>query len=237
VERILKQLGGVLSLNIVALPGMIELLDRATRDGIFRAGALRTDLERIAKTDKYRLLDANRLLDRLIDHRIIQLGLLLQCPTCRQRSWHSLSASDYEMNCPKCLQSFSLPQPARIRWAYRTIGPFSLPRYAYGGYTVLLAHRFFSRLLDGATTPLFSFIATKDGKQVEIDLGLFCQRMHYGNLETELVFAECKTFSEFARTDINKMAEFMSAFPGAVMVFATLRKSLTAKEQRLLRLW
>jgi hypothetical protein len=237
VERILKQLGGVLSLNIVALPGMIELLDRATRDGIFRAGALRTDLVRIAKTDKYRLLDANRLLDRLIDHRIIQLGLLLQCPTCRQRSWHSLSASDYEMNCPKCLQSFSLPQPARIRWAYRTIGPFSLPRYAYGGYTVLLAHRFFSRLLDGATTPLFSFIATKDGKQVEIDLGLFCQRMHYGNLETELVFAECKTFSEFARTDINKMAEFISAFPGAVMVFATLRKSLTAKEQRLLRLW
>jgi hypothetical protein len=31
------------------------------------------------------------------------------------------------------------------------------------------------------------------------------------------------------------MAEFISAFPGAVMVFATLRKSLTAKEQRLLR--
>src|SRR5207253_11437976 len=108
---------------------------------------------RIAKTDKYHLLDAGRLLERLIENRVIQLGLLLQCPTCRQRSWYSVSAADYELSCPKCLQLFSLPQPARIRWAYRTIGPFSLPHYAYGGYTVLLTHRFFSRLLDGATTP------------------------------------------------------------------------------------
>jgi hypothetical protein len=234
-ERILKQLGGVLTLNILSLPSMIELLDRATRDGILRAGAMRTELVHIAKTDKYRFLDANRLLDRLIEHQIIQLGLFLQCPTCRQRSWHSVTAADYEMICPKCLQSFSLPLPGRLRWAYRTIGPFSLPRYAYGAYAVLLTHRFFARLLDCATTPMFSFIAKKHDKQIEVDLGLFCHLMRYGNLETDLVFAECKTFSEFARTDVERIGRLSTVFPGAVMVFATLRKSLKPKEQRLLR--
>jgi len=82
---------------------------------------------------------------------------------------------------------------------------------------------------------MFSFIAKKDDKQIEVDLGLFCQLMRHGNLETDLVFTECKTFSEFVRTDVDKMGRLGSVFPGAVMVFATLRKSLKLKEQRLLR--
>jgi len=234
-QQILKQLGGYFGIRFVALPGMVDLLEKITKAGLIRAGALHSDLARIAKLDQYHQLDANTLLERLADSRIVQLGLWLQCPTCRQRSWYSVKDADYELQCSKCLESFPFPLPRRIGWGYRTIGPFSLPQYAHGAYATLLTYRFFSRLLDGATTPLLSFIATKQDRKIEVDLGLFFQCMRFGTVETDLVIAECKTFSAFEVDDVRKMRALSEEFPGAVLVFATLRRDLAPKEKKLLR--
>jgi len=81
---------------------------------------------------------------------------------------------------------------------------------------------------------MFSFTAEKEGKRIEVDLGLFLERMHFGTPETELVFIECKTYSEFDRDDVDRMNSLTTQFPGALLVFATLNTSLTERERKLL---
>jgi hypothetical protein len=115
------------------------------------------------------------------------------------------------------------------------IGPFSLPQQAYGVYSVLLTLRFFACQLDGATTPMLSFTANKGTSSIEADLGMFFQRSKYAPSRTGLIFAECKTFAYFRKKDAERMLTLAKEFSGAVLVFATLRKSLTSAEKRLLR--
>jgi hypothetical protein len=49
------------------------------------------------------------------------------------------------------------------------------------------------------------------------------------------VFAECKSYNDFERKDVQRMRLLASQFPGATLVFATLKDSLKPKEKRLLR--
>jgi hypothetical protein len=201
------------------------------------ANAFNMELKKIAQEDKWKSLTAEELAERFIKRHMVQLGLKIQCPECRQRSWYSIKEADYDLRCPQCLTSFRLPEhnPKDINWAYRAIGPFSLPRRAYGVYAVLLTLRFFARLLDGATTPLLSFTAKKATLSLEADLGLFFQRTKFRSSRTDLIFAECKTFGHFERKDTVRMLALAKEFPGAILVFATLRKTLTGREKRLLR--
>ena len=122
-----------------------------------------------------------------------------------------------------------------MKWAYRTSGLFHSANQAHGAYTVLLMLRFFSELLDGATTPLMSFTARK-GKtnEMEADLALFFQESKFGASKTELIFAECKTFNDFQMKDADKMEKLGDAFPGAVLVFASLKESLSEEENAVL---
>jgi hypothetical protein len=122
-----------------------------------------------------------------------------------------------------------------MAWSYRSTGPFSLPQRAYGVYAVLLTLRFFARVLDGPTTPMLSFTAKKGAAAMEADLALFFQKSKYNHGTTSLIFAECKTHNEFARADADRMSALAKHFPGALLVFATLNKILTKKEQRVLR--
>jgi hypothetical protein len=44
------------------------------------------------------------------------------------------------------------------------------------------------------------------------------------------LFGECKTYGQFEAKDFIRMRRIAKAFPGAVLVFSTLRKALRAKE-------
>jgi len=193
------------------------------------------EISRIANQGRF-MKDPSRILQRLIDVKIFRLGVEMQCPICRQHSWYSMKDADYELQCLKCGGRFQIPShsPKEIKWSYRTFGPFVLPRQVDGAYSVLLTLRFFSQLLDGATTPIMSFTAEKDEKKIEVDLGLLFQQSRFGYVKTELIFAECKTYNRFNKCDADRMKLLADQFPGAVLVFATLRKSLTKKEKRLL---
>ena len=125
--------------------------------------------------------------------------------------------------------------PMSSTWSYRSTGPFSLPQRAYGAYSVLLTLRFFGRVLNGATTPLLSFTAKKAGAELEADLALFFQESKDYHKQTILIFAECKSHNEFARADADRMSALAEHFPGAVLVFATLNKTPSKKEQTVLR--
>ncbi len=234
-KQMLRQLGGVWGTQALADEGTLSLMAKLEGGKVLKAEAFRAELHRICAGQPS--MDADKLARRLVDLRAVQLGLELQCPHCRQRSWHSIKDADYELGCPKCLQKFSLPShaPKEIAWSYRSTGPFSLPQRAFGAYSVLLTLRFFARVLKGATTPLLSFTAKKAGAVMEADLALFFQESEDGNKKTALIFAECKTKNEFARADADRMSALAKHFPGAVLVFATLNKSLNKKEQGFLR--
>lgn len=179
-----------------------------------------------------------QLRKKLIDSNALQLGLEIQCTECSKRSWYSIKSSDYELRCPECHAQFSFPQNTEdIEWAYRTLGAFSSSKQADGAYTVLLTLRFFSVLLEGATTPLMSFEIKKDETNLlEADLGLFYQTSKFSESETKIILAECKTFNPnvFDQKAINRMADLGNAFPGAILVFAKLTESLSNEEKALL---
>jgi hypothetical protein len=260
-RQMLKHLGGVWAVGLLARSSAIELFEQfsigrpkqAEKGGIFEADqnvlakqesgrtlspeAFHEALRKIASKDKYKVKDIDQLAASFIKKHMVQLGIKVQCHECRQRSWYSIKDADYELKCPQCLSVFCLPEhnPKEIKWAYRAIGPFSLPRQAHGVYSVLLTLRFFARQLHGATTPMLSFTAKKGTILIEADLGLFYQRSTFSPSRTDLVFAECKTFGCFERKDAARMAILAEQFPGAVLVFATLKKSLTNTEKRVLR--
>ena len=238
--RITKQtclaLGGVWGLGILTDEGIVELLGKMSDGRSVRKKAFLGEISRISNERRFPV-EAERLVKSLTDKRMFRLGLEVQCPVCTQRSWYSLEDLGYRLQCMKCLERFDVPShsPDDLAWSYRSFGPFSLPAYAQGAYSVLLAFYFFSRKLEGATTPIMSFNATKGHVQLEADLGLFFNQPRFGRTTTDLLLAECKSYGRFEQKDVEKLCRLGAAFPGAILVFATLRQSLTSGEKRLLR--
>jgi hypothetical protein len=235
-KQLLKQFKGVWGTSLLADNGIVQLLDEMQGDKTLLLDALLGKLAKIANESRHKT-DAGKLLNHLVTDGVVRLGIEVQCPICTQRSWYSVTESDYRLQCRKCNEHFDLPtfSPKEIKWSYRTVGPFSLPGRAYGVYTVLLTYRFFSMLLHEPATAIMSFGAEKASVQIEADLGLFVKEVHYGQTTIETVFAECKTYDYFRQVDVKRMATLAKDFPGAIVVFATLRKELSEAEKKLLR--
>lgn len=228
-------------LNYLANEGLIKLLSEKMSQGRpLNKDAFIGAIKKIANQGKGgRLWEYSTAIHYLTEMQVFRLGLEIQCSTCSMNSWYSIKDADYELQCPHCLGDFSIRSrpPADLKWSYRTFGPFSLPYQAMGVYAVLLTLRFFSShsLLDGATTPVMSFEAKKDGLNIEADLGLFFQSSRLWKGKVETIFAECKTYNEFEKRDIERMETLAANFRGAVLVFSTLRKELTSNEKTMLR--
>jgi len=181
--------------------------------------------------------DPKKFLKHLMELQVFRLGVKIRCSTCTQYSWYSIDESGYELQCPKCTERFSIRSysPKELDWAYRTFGPFSLPNQAYGAYSVLLTFRFFSGLLQAATTPIMSFEAKKDGTKIEADLGLFVKVEPLRRGFVKLVFVECKTYNSFIKKDADRMITLTEHFPDAILCFATLKQSLDDREKELIQ--
>lgn len=241
-KQMILQLGRGSSVWFLAHKDILQLLKKmnSSDQKSVPEEFVRGEVQKIANQGKYkREGGAENIIQRLIDAKVFQLGMEIQCSICTKRSWYSVKAADYELQCPQCHSQISFPPDSKkVKWAYRTLGPFSLPNQAEGAYTVLLTLRFFSDLLllAGATTPLMSFTAQKDGmKLLEADLALFFQVLGLENSRHELIFAECKTFNDFKKKDIERMTDLGKAFPDAVLVFATLKECLSDNEKKILR--
>jgi hypothetical protein len=167
---------------------------------------------------------------------IFRLGLLVQCPSCTRRSWFALDALGESLTCPRCVNPFSaVDNVDGGTWAYKTTGPFSVARYADGAYAVLLTLQCIAGngALDRRTTPVLSFKAKRSNEdELEADFALFWQESLYGERIEGLAFGECKTYGPFDDHDFRRMRAIAKAFPGAVLVFSTLRNTLTSDEKK-----
>ncbi len=180
-----------------------------------------------------------RILEFMTKAKSVRIGVELDCSSCGRKNWFALSGLAEVLTCDRCLRSFPFPadQPSKAHWSYRALGPFSMPDFAGGAYTVLLTARFFSWSI-GDDISWYPGIELKRGKpnDLEIDLALWWKTTErLRDAEPAMVFAECKTFDKFEERDFKRAKELMRLFPGATFVFATLRRELTNREKRALR--
>ena len=176
----------------------------------------------------------NNLHDYLIEKGIFKIGLQVQCPQCSRNSWFALENVRDVLSCPKCLNGFSaIGNIDKAKWSYKTAGPFSVHGHAEGAYTVLLTLDFFNEAKMHAfigITPALSFTAESANKKIEADLGAFWKESSFGEIKEGVFFGECKTYNLFQKKDFDRMRFLAKTFPGAILVFSTLRKSLETKE-------
>lgn len=240
-KQIYKKLDGYL--GILTNEKLLGLLEHMNGGSVHRDGSpidnnkMNHERELTVGEVKSRLTNTsvrNNIHDYLVDRGIFKIGLRVQCPHCSRNSWYALEDVHDLFSCPRCLNNFSAPGNTDDSvWCYKTIGPFSVPNYADGAYAVLLTADFFSdRKMDATRiTPSLSFVAeSSDKNNIEVDLAAFWQESIYGEKRDGLLLCECKTYGMFKRKDFDRMHYLAKLFPGAVLVFSTLRKSLTAKE-------
>ncbi|MCL5036545.1 MAG: hypothetical protein M1269_05430 [Chloroflexi bacterium] len=236
-KQMLKKLGGIHGISILAEEKVIKLLEGLVNDKSINEKAFRKEISKIANSGRF-ICDCDAIKKILIENDMIQLGIELKCPNCRKHSWYSIKDADYEIKCSKCNTNFLLPShsPKEIKWSYRALPPFNLPDRADGVYSVLLTLHFFSGLnIDSSSTPIMGFKILKSEKKIEIDFGLFFQDSKFGRSKIELIFGECKSFNRFKKKDIERMLFVSHNFPGSILVFSTLNNSLTEKEKKLIR--
>ena len=235
-KQILRQLeGNIHGLRSETLLGVLEHMNGGAvqRDGKpARKQFVQPELERELEIGevKSRLSASGAWYDHLVDKGVFRVGIRAQCPHCLRNSWFALQGLGERLNCPRCLREFPAINNLTLgKWMFKTAGPFSVPAYADGAYAVLLALDFFCRdsLRTLRTTPLLSFKAEAPQKTaLEADFALLWEESVYGEERHGVIFGESKTYGEFGAKDYARMGYLAKAFPGAVIVFSTLRKSL-----------
>jgi hypothetical protein len=237
-KQISRQLDGHLFLlHDEKLLGLLEHMNggKVQRDGSpVEENTITPELERditIAET-KSRL--AENIHGHCVSKDVFRLGSRIKCPHCLRNSWFPLQSIREEFACPKCLRVFpAAGNLTNSAWSYKTAGPFSVPGYADGAYAVLLTLEFFNerKMSTLRTTPLLSFTAEGPHKaSLEADFALLWQESVYGEKKDGVLFGECKTYGHFSEGDFRRMRYLAEHFPGAVLVFSTLRKALTPYE-------
>lgn len=233
-SQLFKQLGGSFGISRLAHRGVIDLLSDLEKDAGMPRQAVLGKLKKIASEDRWSF-DVEHFFEGLLESNALRLGAKVQCPVCTRYNWFELNKLEYELKCRFCLSDFQPPlkSPKDIEWSYRAHGPFA-SSIAQGSFTVLLTLKFLAGNHDRGITPLFSYTAEKDGKELEADLTCLYKRSTWRETGTQVVHAECKSFNSFEKRDVNRMRELAEAFPGAVLVFATLNESLTKPELRMI---
>lgn len=236
-KQIYKRLGG--AVGMLADKNVLALIEHMNGGMVSRGGAQKDDrivAEReVSVAEVKRKLNANRY-EWFIQKGIFKLGLQTRCPNCQRNSWFSVGTLKEELDCPKCLNAFPAAgniDQGRGGWSYRTAGPFSVPNFADGAFSVLLTlEALAGRITSGRrSTSVPSFEATAPGKaDLEADLAMFCRDGSYGDDTAGILFGECKSYGPFKPKDFQRMRYLAEMFPGAILVFSTLRESLTKEE-------
>ena len=232
--QMIKQLGGAFGAGWLAHKGVIDLLRELEKEAGLPRQAVIGKLKKVIAEDGL-YFDGELFLERLIDSNALRLGAKIQCPVCTRHNWYELNTLEYELPCRFCLSEFKPPQksPKDIEWTYRAHGPFA-SSIAQGSFTVLLTLKFLGGDHDRGITPIFSYIAQKNGKVLEADLTCLYQRSTWRSTHTHIVHAECKSFNRFETRDLERMKDLSEEFPGAVLVFSMLNESLNMDEVKMI---
>jgi hypothetical protein len=253
-NQILRSVGGLIRSQILVHRPTLELLDDMAKSvRRYRDGKTEEFPDRATPVQSWRSLIERRKreqqfpfvhLDDFIKAGILKLGISIQCPNCTNHNWYGLSDMNDSLTCQRCLQAFPFPQGSLdfqyTPWHYRVIGPFTVPNFAGGAYATILALRVFSSTLGHDPQLTYSTnlnLVAKDSRG-EIDFAFWYVRDSFFENDEEplLAFGEAKSFAaeSFKLEDVQRMERIAQVFPGAFMVFATMKESLSPDEKSLL---
>ncbi|MGR2857839.1 hypothetical protein FY046_17550 [Erwinia sp. 1181_3] len=246
-QQIVNTLGGFWGISSFAHAEIVKLLNKISRSPIspsIQNQEFQNKIKNAVKGDIWR----NKNAETLIERGAVELGLELKCSKCSTWGWHALRELDHEVACSLCLKKFRFPSldPSSSqlsRWAYRLIGPFALPDYARGGYAASLTLRFLAKTFGNHDTKVTwstgQILKLAPKNHIEADLILWHQRKVFNGLDhhAELVFGEAKSFrgenseeknavaDAFEVEDVERMKQLAIRFPGAILVFATMKQA------------
>lgn len=262
-KQILEHLKGLWSVNLLADTETLKLLNTM-------AGGIRRRISNTGKNAQEEKEETEELFDRrskpihqwidlvarrakghpsitleqFTERNIIRLGIQTTCSHCLAANWHSIDAAGYELTCERCLKRYAFPQ-AQLRknnrnWAYRVVGPFSVPDYARGSYGALLALNVIRQFTSASNPMTFSpaLSLNFDGIAREADFVAW----HASDLfdranQPDLLIGESKSLGEgdlFSADDISKMRDIGEKLPGAMLIFSVIRSDFTQREKQLL---
>ncbi len=248
-QQIIQTLGGFWGVGKIANSGTVKLLNEMSRKPLTRSMHHKEFRQKI-KDAVGKSIWQHKEFETIVERNAVELGLELKCAKCGNWGWHSIRQVDYSLTCKLCLQQFDFPitnpgSSQYCKWAYRVIGPFALPDYAKGGYASALAIRIFSDVIGkidhvGVAWSSGQELTISSGKKIESDFILWYQRkqMFGTDYPTEIVFGETKSFGKdaFKDDDINSARLLSEAFPGAVLVFATMKEAVDISKKEIARL-
>lgn len=248
-QQIIETLGGLRGVSALANPEVVNLLNSISRKPLTKSMEHHQFRNRINRAVKGSLWNQDAG-STLINQNAVEIGLEVCCDKCGSWSWYSLAGLDLDLQCALCLKAFRFPaiDPGasdRARWAYRLIGPFAQPDYAHGGYASALAIRFFAKVLDAFDHSALTWCAGQEltlpsGQSVEADFLLWYRRARTftGPAHTEIVLGEAKSFGKdrFVEDDIQRMRVLAEIFPGATLVFATMKTGDQLSSEEIRRL-
>lgn len=255
-DQLFRSLNGFWGAYLIADRETLRLLDEMAKSvRSYPDGRTEQYPDRAVDVDRWKELVGRRSKKRLgsrlsleefIRAGMLRLGLELGCPNCGKKNWVGLAALKDELECERCLAAYKFPQGTlnfrHTPWQYRVVGPFSVPDYAAGAYSTILALRCFARGLGGhdAKMTYATGLELKIGSSsapIEIDFAFWYQRDRLFELEEEpvTVFGEGKSFATegFKPVDVARMRSLAEHFPGAFLVFATLKDQLSTTERTL----
>jgi len=253
-DQILASLKGFWGVRVIADRDTIKLLDEMSKSvRKYADGKLEEFPDRSIDVKRWKDLVERRAnetfrggvnLDSFIKANVLRLGLVLECPNCRKKNWFGIEGLEELLTCERCLKTYPFPQGslnfAHTPWQYRVVGPYSVPNFAEGAYATVLAIHAFAHGLD-SDQPNLTYATglnfkIADAEPFEVDFTLWYQRREILALEEEpvLVFGEAKSFAaeSFKDDDLERMRKLADKFPGAFLVFATLKDSLSDVEKQ-----
>ncbi len=255
-RQMLEHLGGLINAHLLADPKVIKLLNKMAGGLRRRSNATETveetferrtvpirEWQNLVEKIKARSLAALSVED-FTKRNIIRLGLETRCPNCQAINWHGLDTVSYSLNCERCLNTYSFPQAGlkdrNENWAYRVVGPFSVPDYGRGSYGALLALRFLNIVNAPDVEMTFSTALnlTFDGINAEADyVAWFSQKGSHRDMPPKPIVGEAKSIGNkdlIKPKDIEQLMKIGRKLPSVILVVSVLRETFTATEKQLL---
>lgn len=258
--QLLKNIGGIYGTNFFATPGILPVLNlfegkkqtlqnntknkKCNEDDeleTFDFGKIveaKNLFSEINKQKKHFRMTVHEIVSGLINRKIIEYGVKMDCPYCNRSSFYIPDDFKNIVKCSWCHDKYTPPfnNPNKLIPSYRGIGPFARKNRADGVLTVFLTLRFFRiALFTDSITPILNFEILKNKEVInEVDFAVFFKKFKNGFSPPDLFFCECKTEIDFAKKDIVRMQKLAELFPGSVLVFATLKNQLSDIEKNLI---
>ena len=253
-DQLLSAVGGFWGAHVLSDAETIKLLDKMSKSvHIHREGSRSEEYPaRTAHVSEWMGLVRRRQqqpftgrlnLQSFVKAGALRLGLAIDCPHCEYENWYGIGHLNERVVCERCLREYDFPQGTlnfgNAPWRYRVTGPFSVPNYADGAYSTVLALRCLAEGLGGGRNPVTysSNLNLKiDGQRIEVDFACWYARERITGLSEEPLFVvgETKSFADEAvqDVDVNRLRLIGTKLPGTVLVVAVLKDALSSGERK-----